>query len=123
MRMKVICGDPDCREEFFVESKDRVWICPNCTREIENRNYPFLTAKLMQARIDRESADWKVRLEELIGEARKEIGDRSKEGEYDLAFLDEFQSKLEEELSNSEYRDLHDNLLQRSREKVIQLEK
>ncbi len=122
MRMKVICGDPDCREEFFVDSKEGVWECTNCTREIENKNYPFLTAKLMQARIEADSADWKRRFEEIIGEARKEISDRSQGKELDLSFIDEAELKLNEELSNAEYRELHDELLKEAREIVLQLE-
>ncbi len=122
MRMKVICGDPDCREEFFVDSKDSVWVCTNCTREIENKNYPFLTAKLMQARIEGDSADWKKRLEEMIGEARKEISERSRGKELDQSFIDLIESRSKEELSNKEYRELHDDLLKRARELVLKLD-
>lgn len=122
MRMKVICGDPDCREEFFVDSKDRIWVCPNCSREIENKHYPFLTARFMQARIDKESADWKKRLSELIEEARKEISERSDGDGMDLSFLDEMESKLNLDLKNDEYRRLHDRLMEKARKIVIELD-
>ncbi len=122
MRMKVICGDLECREEFFVDSKDAVWECPSCSREIANKNYPFLTAKLIQAKIEGDSADWKVRLSDLIEEARKEISERSNGKEVDLKFLDDADSNLKKELDNNEWKRLHDELLDRAKSIVRELE-
>jgi len=125
--MKVVCGDPDCREEFFVESKDPVWICTSCEREIVNRNYPFLTAKLMQAKIDGDNADWKKQLSELLSSAKEEIGARmaGKKERPDLAFMMETEAALcsGAERTNGEWRKMHDDLLSRAREVVLSLEK
>jgi hypothetical protein len=121
MRMKVICGDEDCREEFYVESKEHIWICPNCSREIENRNYPFLTARLMQAKIEKDEADWKKRLEELIEEVVVEVTGRSPETE--IPFLNEYRNKLHIEMSNQNFKELHDELLKRARNLVLEIEK
>lgn len=121
MRMKVICGDEDCREEFFVESKEHIWVCPNCAREIENRNYPFLTAKLMQAKIDGDNADWRTRFEEIIEEASKlveEIKD-----DKDPSFIEAARSELEKDMTNARWRELHDRFLEEAREFILNLEK
>lgn len=123
MRMKVICGDPECREEFFVDSSEPIWKCPRCERTIINRNYPFLSAKLMQARIDGDEADWKVRLSEIAVEARTEISKRKGGGSVDLSFIDEALEELEKDLPNEEYRKLHDRILQKARELVLELER
>lgn len=123
MRMKVICGDTDCREEFYVDSKDGVWECPNCSREIINRNYPFLTAKLMQAKIDGDEADWKNRFGEIIEEARIAIEERKGERDVDLSFIDDAEKSLSMELSMNEWKEKHDDLLIKAREIVLELEK
>ena len=122
MRMKVVCGDLECREEFFVESKETVWECPSCSREIVNKNYPFLTAKLMQAKIEGDSADWKIRFTELIEEAKKEISERSNGKTVDTEFLVDAVSNLEKELQNDEWKRLHDELLERAKCLVHELE-
>jgi hypothetical protein len=125
MRMKVKCGDEDCRTEFFVDSSEPVWTCTECGREIANRNYPFLTAKLMQAKIDGPRADWKRVYSDLLALARKEIGTRTAEGNkvIDLTFLDEAEKELKaKKRKNDEWRRLHDELLERSRQAVLSLE-
>lgn len=125
MRMKVKCGNEDCRTEFFVESSEPLWTCTECGREITNRNYPFLTARLMQARIDGPRADWKGAFQYLIGLARKEIGARTVGGDkgVDLSFLDLAEKELRsKKRSNDEWRRLHDELLERSRSVVLMLE-
>ena len=125
MRMKVKCGNEDCRTEFFVDSAEPVWTCTECGREITNRNYPFLTAKLMQARIDGPKADWKAAYQNLLEMARKEINTRTEGGKrsIDLSFLDAAGKELKvKKRSNDEWRRLHDELLERSRRAVLELE-
>ena len=122
MRMKVICGDTDCREEFFVDSKDAVWECPNCERELINRNYPFLSAKLMQAKIDGDEADWKNRFGEIIEEAKNAIEERRGDREVDVSFLNEAENSLSLDLSNNEWKEKHDDLLKKAREIVLDLD-
>ncbi|MFO8050721.1 MAG: hypothetical protein R6V01_03375 [Thermoplasmatota archaeon] len=122
MRMKVKCGDPDCREEFYVDSLSPVWECPNCSREIINRNYPFLTAQLMQAKIDREQTNWKAMYKKLIGSARKHIEARN--GQHlDISFLDQAEDLLNTEMDNERWEEEHDKLLQRARELILELER
>ncbi len=125
MRMKVKCGNEDCRTEFFVDSAEPVWTCTECGREISNRNYPFLTAKLMQARIDGPRADWMKAFAELIELAKKEIGERAKVGKkvVDTSFLEEAAKRLKgKKRTNDEWRKMHDELLERSRQAVLTLE-
>lgn len=124
--MRVVCGDPDCREEFPVSSKDPVWECTACGRQIVNHKYPFLTAKLMQANIGGESADWRNMYAELLEQARMEIIERieGKEAVIDLSFLEDGDALLESgvEKDNGEWRSLHDELLMKAREVVLQLD-
>ncbi|MCU0799934.1 MAG: hypothetical protein MUC62_09740 [Candidatus Thermoplasmatota archaeon] len=125
MRMKVKCGNDDCRTEFFVESAEPVWTCTECGREITNRNYPFLTAKLMQARIDGPRADWMKAYTELLELAKKEVGERAKGGNKgeDLKFLEVAAKKLKgKKRTNEEWKKMHDELLERSRQAVLALE-
>jgi len=126
MRMKVICGDPDCREEFFVESTDPVWECPECGREITNKHYPFLTAKLMQAKIDGDSADWRMVYSDLLDLVEAQVSSRLKgrEGKADLSFIDEAKKirSSKGRKSNAKWRELHDELLKKGREAVLALD-
>lgn len=125
MRMKVKCGNEDCRTEFFVDSAEPVWTCTECGREITNRNYPFLTAKLMQARIDGPRADWNKAFSDLIELSKKEIAARTEGGKKvaDLSFLDEAVKNLKgKKRTNDEWKKLHDALLERSRQAVLALE-
>ena len=122
MRMKVKCGDLDCREEFFVDSKDPVWECPSCSREIINKNYPFLTAKLMQAKIEGDMADWKNRFTELLEEATINIAERKGDKEIDINFLDEANANLSKDMPDNKWRELHDELLNRARILVLELD-
>ena len=125
MWMIVKCGDPDCRKEFKVSSKDPEWECPSCSRVIVNRHYPFLTARFMQARIDGDDADWKGLLSDLIESARKEIGLRAEgvDPPPDTAFLDKIESLLSEKSGESNWRQIYDKLLQQARETVLLLER
>lgn len=121
--MMVKCGDENCATEFYVDSKEPVWVCTKCGREIANRNYPFLTAKLMQAKIDGDHANWKEMYSELLRSARIEISSRGVRTE-EVVFLEEAASELEgqQSLSNKEWREKHDMLLQRARAFILSIE-
>ena len=122
MRMMVRCGDEECKTEFYVDSKDPVWECTSCGRQITNRNYPFLTARLMQAKIDGGSADWKLMFAELVKTARIEIGARGGRSE-EYPFLEEAESELSGvTITNQKWREKHDRLLERAREVILSLE-
>ncbi len=126
MRMMVRCGNEECENVFYVESKDPVWECSNCGREIINKNYPFLTAKLMQGKIDGDEADWKSLFLELVDRAEIEISSRGgmeKKG-LDLSFLKTARELADRppKMNNSDWRREHDTLLERSREVVLFLE-
>ena len=127
MEIRVVCGDPDCREEFPVSTEDPKWECPNCGRIIVNRKYPFLTAKLMQASIDRDRTDWREMLADLTEQIRSEVGKRIEGTEAfpDLSFLDEAEEKLKENSdgSNSTWREAYENLFNKARALILELDK
>ena len=122
MRMMVRCGDQDCKMEFYVDSKDPVWECPNCERVITNRNYPFLTAKLMQAKIDGDATDWKGMFLDLIKTARIEINARGG-GEEHTEKMDRMEKEAtKKDLTNSQWKEEHDKLLEEARNIILSLE-
>jgi len=125
MQMIVKCGDDECREEFKVASEEPAWECPACGRVIQNKNYPFLTAKLMQARIDGDQNDWKKTFEELLEKTRTEVVKRTegKDAAVDLEFMDEAEGELPKERANEEWKNLHDKLLKNGREAILELDK
>ncbi|MFW3145978.1 MAG: hypothetical protein ACMUIE_04115 [Thermoplasmatota archaeon] len=126
MRMQVKCGNMDCRNEFYVDTMDPVWICDNCSREIINANYPFLTAKLMQAKIEGEQADWKEMFGLLLDMAKMEISQRNVKGlDVNLRFLDSAEEMLIKgsRLTNAGWREEHDRLLAMAREVVLMLDR
>jgi predicted RNA-binding Zn-ribbon protein involved in translation (DUF1610 family) len=120
MRMMVRCGDQDCKNEFYVESNEPVWECPNCAREIINRNYPFLTARLMQAKIDGDLTDWKVMFMELLKTARIQINARDGDPS---SIVDSAENEVwGKDLSNSQWKEEHDKLLEKARQMIMELE-
>ena len=56
--MLIVCGNEECRKEFVGNTVDPYWKCPACDREIENKHFPFLTAKLMEAKASPGKAAW-----------------------------------------------------------------
>ena len=73
MRIIIVCGNDDCRQEYKVDTTDRFWECSHCGRKRESDNYPFLTAKFMQARIDGDNGDWETILTEAIQKADTKV--------------------------------------------------
>ncbi len=149
MRIIIICGDPECGEEYPTETTDRLWECPHCGRERENQYYPFLTAQLMNARIHADEADWKEHHDALLERARSKVADlrdhidflrkdlgklraRLPEEERakrpDLDTIDQVDDPLAswepqaEEDDMGAWRDLHDKLLEGARGEIIALE-
>jgi len=149
MRIIIICGDPDCGEEYPAETGDRTWECPHCGRVRENGYYPFLTAKLMNARIHSDEADWKAHHDELLMSARGKAADlrdrasflakdlaklrvRLPEGEREGLVAPETVEDVEPFLEGwdpgaeggggPEWRDLHDRLLEGARGEILALE-
>lgn len=149
MRMIIICGDPDCGEEYPADTGDRTWECPHCGRVRDNQYYPFLTAKLMNARIHSDEADWKGHHDELLMTARGKAADLRERASYlekDLAKLrvrlpEEDRGRTAEPVSlgdiepfldgwdpgaegddEPEWRDLHDRLLEGARKEILALE-
>ncbi len=57
MFIKIICGNEDCRSEFSADTLDPFWECLECERNIENKYFPFLTARLMEAKSHTDT-DW-----------------------------------------------------------------
>jgi hypothetical protein len=124
MRMMVRCGNEDCENVFYVDSMDPRWDCTKCGREIINRNYPFLTAKLMQAKIDGEKADWKSLFIELLERSENEIRTRGGMDRIDTDFMKKARDLLNgsKDLTNVQWRERHDKLLEEARKAVLSLE-
>ena len=87
MKLIVICGNEDCNREFDAETTKPEWECPHCGRIIPNKNYPFLTAKFMEAKSNPDTANWHKLYEELLEEAQKLIAEKE-------AKIEELEAKL-----------------------------
>jgi ribosomal protein L37AE/L43A len=125
VKMRVVCGDPECRKEFPVSSDDPVWECPSCGRKIENKKYPFLTAKFMQASIDGGDADWKSLFSDLIEQTRTEIVKRTEGRDVapDLSFLDRAEDLLgTESKGTSSWRENYEWLFSEARKLILKLD-
>lgn len=149
MRIIIICGDPDCGEEYPTDTKDRTWECPHCGRIRDNQYYPFLTAKLMNARIHSDEADWKAHHDEMLAKARAKVFDlrdrigflRKDLGKLRVQLPEEEQAKLPALVSPDDiedflgiwdpeapaddpkaWQDLHDQLLEGARGEILALE-
>ena len=126
MRMMVRCGNEECENVFYVDSKDPLWECPECGREIVNSNYPFLTAKLMQAKIDGDSADWKTMFVELVEQAETEISSREGRGREgigkDLFSTADDLISSSSEIANADWKKEYDRFLVKTRELILSLE-
>ncbi len=149
MRIIIICGAPECGEEYPAETKDRRWECPHCERVRENQYYPFLTAKLMNARIHASEADWKVHHDELLATAQAKVFDlrdrfgflrkdlnrlrvqlreEDRVGLPDLVTPDDIEDFLGDWTpeapadDTAAWKDLHDRLLEGARGEILALE-
>jgi hypothetical protein len=149
MRIIIICGNPDCQEEYPADTEDRSWECAHCGRERPNLYYPFLTAHLMNARIHSDEADWKEHHDELLQKAQRKVADlmdhmqlmRRDLEKLRVRLSDEDRAKFEEDVGEVEpggflegwapeapeddmvaWRELHDNLLEGAREEILALE-
>lgn len=96
MRFIIVCGNPDCRQEYGAETGDREWVCPHCGRVRENEYWPFLDARLMQATIDTDT-DWRKMYMELISRARRMMEDKEEELEALRRELKHCRAQLEAE--------------------------
>ena len=89
MRLRIICGNDDCRQEYTTDTMDRTWECPHCGRVRENDFYPFLTARMMQARINGKDDDWEAVHDDMVEKAdvrvqEKNVRLRRLEGDLDI---------------------------------------
>jgi hypothetical protein len=149
LRIFIVCGDPECGEEYPADTGDKRWLCPHCGRERPNKYYPFLTARLMNAKIHADETDWKEHHDDLLSTARRKIEDlrdhiellrrdlkrlrirlpEEKRGQFDplmdgvevASFLDGWSTEAPEK-DREAWRDLHDRLLEGVREEVLALE-
>ena len=104
MRIIIICGDPECGEEYPTDTKDRMWECPHCGRQRDNQFYPFLTAKLMNARIHSDEADWKEQHDEILMIAQGKVTDLRDR----ITYLRKDLQKLRVQLPEEDQADLPD---------------
>jgi len=70
MQIFIKCGGDGCGREFKADTEQGLWLCPHCDHEIKNKNYPFLSARLMEAKRLPEEADWKDLLDLVLRNAR-----------------------------------------------------
>jgi hypothetical protein len=77
MRLRIICGNDDCRQEYTTDTMDRTWECPHCGRVRENDFYPFLTARMMQARINGKDEDWEVVHDDMVEKADVRVQEKN----------------------------------------------
>jgi endogenous inhibitor of DNA gyrase (YacG/DUF329 family) len=89
MRLRIICGNDECRQEYSTDTMDRYWECPHCGRVRENDFYPFLSARMMQARINGKDEDWEAVHEDIVNKAdlrvqEKNVRLRRLEGDLDV---------------------------------------
>jgi hypothetical protein len=96
MRFIVVCGNPECREEYYAQTEDREWTCTKCGRVKSNDFWPFLDAKLMQAKIDKDT-DWKKMHDELLAKARMMMEDKDEEIKLLKKDIKELRGQLEAE--------------------------
>ena len=96
MRFIVVCGNPECREEYYAQTEDKEWTCTKCGRVKSNEFWPFLDAKLMQAKIDKDT-DWKKMHDELLIKARMMVEDKEEEIKLLKKDIKELRGQLEAE--------------------------
>jgi len=77
MRLRIICGDDDCRQEYTTDTMDRTWECPHCGRVRENDFYPFLSARMMQARINGQDQDWETVHDDMVEKADVRVQEKN----------------------------------------------
>jgi hypothetical protein len=138
MLIVIVCGGEECGKEFRADTKDRKWVCPHCGRAIENKFYPFLNARLMQARIDKDAADWKTMFEGLREEANNLFKDRTERlarlrrelegtpgapidtGDIKSPFAVDAPTKDGEDAGGKEWRGLYEDLFKSARAIIIE---
>jgi DNA-directed RNA polymerase subunit RPC12/RpoP len=103
MQIIIKCGGEGCGREFKGETEERNWLCPYCDHEIENKNYPFLCARLMEAKRVPDETDWRDLYDFLLEKARMKMLENNlllvENGLEKTSFsrLIEFEEKLDEE--------------------------
>jgi DNA-directed RNA polymerase subunit RPC12/RpoP len=70
MEFFIKCGGNECHREFKGNTDERSWLCPYCDHEIVNKLYPFLCARLMEAKSSPDDTDWKDLFDFLLEKAR-----------------------------------------------------
>ncbi len=68
VELVIICAG--CANEYMVDTDSPQWECPSCERILENKNYPFLSARLMEAkRLDVKDSDWNALYHDIRNKA------------------------------------------------------
>ena len=141
MRIRVICGDEACRNEFSAETEEAQWVCPECEREITNPHFPFLTARIMQASFKPDEADWEMLFQRLLEDVQVYFG-----GKYEFIFESKYGPGVREHLGeealtfikrskddamglsesfrqrfDDDWRKMHDTLLDEARDVAVKL--
>ena len=102
MQIIIKCGGEGCGREFKGETEESSWLCPYCDHEVENKDYPFLCARLMEAKRVPDETDWRDLYDFLLEKARMKILENNlllvENGleKVSLSQLVEFERKLDE---------------------------
>ncbi|MDP6155717.1 MAG: hypothetical protein QF682_06215 [Candidatus Thermoplasmatota archaeon] len=126
MKMIIKCGNDECRKEFSANTVDPYWECPDCSRKIENRFFPFLNARMMEAKANPDKANWAKLFKEHLGvingfvtEKREQIGLLMTDFDIPEVYeLEEFNELVEEKKFDAES---FDRLLKRGHTVAIYL--
>ena len=136
LKLKVVCGEQDCRNEFSADTDEPEWECPACQHLIKNPHFPFLTARIMHSRARPDDVDWEEFFARLMEDVsgyfteradflfNSKDGERVREelGEEAVAFIrmsmdggDELAREYGER-HNGEWHRMHESLLEEARE-------
>ena len=127
MQFIIKCGGEDCGREFKGDTQEPSWLCPYCDHEVLNKDYPFLCARLMEAKRVPEETDWRDLYDFLLEKARLKMLENNmalvENGlqKTALSQLVEFEKKLVQE--DEDFQDLTLRMLKEIGEQVISQEK
>ena len=101
MQIIIKCGGDGCSREFKGDTEERSWLCPFCDHEIINKHYPFLSARLMEAKRVPQETDWKDLFDLILRKARMKMMEanlrRMEEGleKVSLSLLAEYENQFD----------------------------
>lgn len=71
MEILIVCAG--CHAEYKALADNLMWACTSCGREIENKNYPFLTRRVAHAKSHRDETQWQEMFDEVLAAAHEKV--------------------------------------------------